>query len=460
MSRDQELSGRARELLFSRVASLLSAEPPEPPESPDATARASSTRAADATSKFTDFSTLPGYAEVRVQRAVGEKLKLANPYGRMHEGRLGPRTVIDGQELLDFSGYDYLGLNGHPEVVAAAKAAIDRYGISASGSRHVAGERPVHRALERAIAAHYQADAALTFVSGHATNVGVIGQIAGPKDLIISDATVHNSSVMGAVLSRAARRSFPHNDLDNLEQTLGKVRKKFERVLIVVEGLYGMDGDVPDLNRLVEIKKRYNAWLMVDEAHSLGVLGARGYGLFEQFDTDPRDVDIWMGTMSKTLVGCGGYIAGSAALIDYLRDSVGTFVYSVAMPPVIAASVETALAVMHREPERVSRLQANGEHFHRRATQLGLDSGSSGGFAVAPIIVGDSVNSVVLTHELAKAGVNVSPVFYPGVPMKSARLRFFLTSMHTPRDIDFALEALVAAMGELPGRLQVLKALL
>lgn len=450
MSKKSDLTSAAREALFSRVAAIMGAEPP----GPDPLAREA------APDRSTDFTTLPGYAEVRVQRAIGERLGVANPYFRVHEGRLGPRTRIDGRELLDFSGYDYLGLNGHPEVIEAAKHALDRHGVSASGSRHVAGERPVHRTLERALADLYQADDAILFVSGYATNVGVIGQILGPKDLVIADATVHNSSVVGAQLSGAARRSFAHNDLDNLERTLASVRKKYERALILVEGLYGMDGDHPDLARLVEIKNRHRAWLMVDEAHALGVMGARGYGLFEHCGVDPRHVDIWMGTCSKTLAGCGGYIAGSASLVDYLRDAVGSFVYSVAMPPVIAASVEKALALMLREPERVERLQANGRRFTEEARRRGLDTGASVGLAIVPVIVGDSIASVVLAQDLLERGVCVSPVFYPGVPMKQARLRFFLTAMHTEEDVTRGLDALMDAMGALPGRLEMLRGLL
>lgn len=446
MNEDRGFSGKARESLLARVASMLETRDPDEPGT-------------DAQPKpgggATDFSTLPGYAELRVQRAIGERLDLRSPYFRMHEGRLAPRSRVDGRDVLNFAGYDYLGLNGHPEVVAAAREALDRYGISASGSRHVAGERPVHRSLERAVADHYAADDALLFVSGHATNVGVIGQMMGPKDLIVYDAGMHNSAVTGAVLSGAARRSFLHNDLENLERILSRSRKKHQRALIVVEGLYSMDGDYPDLPRLVEIKKRFDAWLMVDEAHALGVMGPRGHGIFEHFGVDPGDVDIWMGTLSKTLAGCGGYIAGSAIMVDYLRLTVGSFVYSVAMPPVIAAAAEKALELLHREPERVSRLQANGAHFLAYARRKGLDTGSSGGLSVAPIMVGDSIASVALSQLLLERGVNALPVFYPGVPMKGARLRFFLTAMHGERDIEEAIDHVVDAMGVLPERLPV-----
>ena len=173
--------------------------------------------------KSTDFSTLPGYDELRLYRSIGRKFGIENPYFRMHEGRAGSHTQIAGKSLLNFSSYDYLGLNGHPEIAAAAKAAIDRYGVSASASRHVAGERPVHRALERALAEHYGVEDSLVFVSGYATNLGVVGHLVGPKDLVIYDALAHNSIVMGGVLSGAARRCFPHNDLDNLDACCGRL---------------------------------------------------------------------------------------------------------------------------------------------------------------------------------------------------------------------------------------------
>jgi 8-amino-7-oxononanoate synthase len=434
--------------LLSRVSTLREARP----VAPTLPARRSSEN------EFTDFSTLPGYGELRLQRTIGEKLGLENPYFRMHDGRLGAHSSICGQELLNFSSYDYLGLNGHPEVVEAAKAAIDRYGISASASRHVAGERPVHRALERSLAQHYGVDDALVFVSGYATNVSVIGQIAGPKDLVISDAAVHNSAVMGSVLSGAARRSFAHNSLDNLEQVLSISRHKFERVLIVVEGLYSMDGDFPNLPRLIDIKQRFNCWLMVDEAHSFGVLGERGYGLFEHYSVDPREADIWMGTLSKALAGCGGYIAGSATMVDYLRCMAGAFVYSVGMPPMIAASVGKALEIMHREPERVRQLQRNARYFYDAARKRGLDTGNGMATAVCPIVIGDSIPTVMLSQNLLQRGVNVLPVLYPAVPAKASRLRFFLTAAHTESDMDTGLDLLCEGLAAIPARLSALTA--
>jgi 8-amino-7-oxononanoate synthase len=399
-----------------------------------------------------NFSTLPGYDELRLFRSIGQRFGLENPYFRVHDARMGSHTQIAGKTLLNFSSYDYLGLNEHPEVVQAAKTAIDRYGISASASRHVAGERPVHRELERALADHYDADDSLVFVSGYATNLGVIGHIAGPKDIVVHDALCHNSIVMGGSLSGAARRSFAHNDLDNLDRMLTATRDKFERALIVVEGHYSMDGDYPDLPRLLELKTRHDAWLMVDEAHSLGVLGRRGHGIAEHFGVDPRRVDIWMGTLSKTLAGCGGYIAGCKELVEYLRLTVGVFVFSVGMPPVIAAAAHKALEILHREPERVGRLQHNAACFMALAHERGLDTATAAGTAVCPIIVGDSLPAVVLSQLLLERGINVLPVTHPAVPAKSSRLRFFLTSTHTEEQIETAIEATAEELAKLRER--------
>jgi 8-amino-7-oxononanoate synthase len=448
LSKGSPFAGKARDNLLSRVASMHETPQPQP---------AVPGHVQMAGKQFTDFATLPGYDELRLQRAIGERLKLDNPYFRMHDGLAGARTEIGGRTYLNFSCYDYLGLNGHPEITAAAKGAIDRYGISCSASRHVAGERPVHRALEETLAAHYGCEDALVFVSGYGTNVGAIGQLVGAKDLVVFDAVVHNSAVTGAQLSGASRRSFAHNDLDQLEQILSSSRGRFERVLIVVEGLYSMDGDFPDLPRLIALKNRYHAWLMIDEAHALGVLGRRGYGIAEHFGVDPGGVDIWMGTLSKTLVGCGGYIAGSAVLVDYLRCMAGAYVYSVGMPPLIAAATRQAIEIMHRETERVVKLQANASHFHQYARTKGLDTGMGRGTAICPVIVGDSIPTVMLSQQLFDRGINVLPVLYPAVPAKSGRLRYFITALHSKDDIETAVDTTVEELARIPARMRAIE---
>jgi len=447
MRKTTHLADTARARLLSRVESIQ-------PQ-----ARRNTELPAPARKLRTDFSTLPGYEELQVMRAVGGRFGVASPYFRLHEGRAAAHTRINGRQALNFSSYDYLGLNGHPEVVAAAQVAIERYGVSASASRHVAGERPVHLSLERALAEHYGVDDSVVMVSGYSTNVGVIGHLVGAKDLLVLDSLVHNSAVMGGVLSHAARRSFPHNDLDQLDALLTSLRDRFERVLIVVEGLYSMDGDYPDLPRLIDIKRRHDAWLMIDEAHALGVLGRRGYGLAEHFGVDGREVDIWMGTLSKTLAGCGGFIAGSGKLVDYVKHLVGAFVYSVGMPPVIAVAAQTALTIMHREPERVARLRRNGECFQRMAIERGLDTGTGAGTAVCPIVVGDSLVAMMLSQRLLERGINVQPVTHPAVPAKTSRLRFFLSAMHDEADIAKAIDTTFDELQRLRDELHAAKAL-
>lgn len=389
------------------------------------------------------FDQQPGYQQVALIREGAARLGAESPFFHVHEGRAGAHTRIAGRDLLNFASYNYLGLSGHPAVNAAAQAAIEQYGTSVSASRIVAGERPLHAELEAALAGFYGVDDALVLVSGHATNVSVIGHLLGPRDLVVHDAYAHNSIVLGATLSGAQRLSFPHNDLDALEALLARHRPQAERLLIVVEGLYSMDGDFPDLPTLLALKERYQGWLMVDEAHSLGVLGEQGHGIAEHFGIDPRRVDIWMGTLSKTLAACGGYVAGEQALIDNLRHLAPGFLYSVGLSPALAAAALTALQLLQAEPERVCQLQANGRHFLQQARAAGLDTGTSAGFAITPVIVGSSLRAVQLSADLLRAGVHVQPILYPAVPEQQARLRFFLSSEHHPEELDQALATLL-----------------
>ena len=397
----------------------------------------------------TSFANLPGYRAMKTQLVAGQMLGLGNPFHRLHESRSGAHAVIEGRPCLNYASYDYLGLNGHPAITEAVTAAVAEWGTSVSASRLTAGERPVHREFERELAEVYDADACLVFVSGHATNVSAIAALVGPKDLVIHDSLAHNSIVVGADLSHGQRRLFPHNDLDALERLLESSRHQFERCLIVTEGLFSMDGDGPDLARLVEIKERWGAWLMIDEAHSLGVLGATGRGIAEHAGVDPRRVDIWMGTLSKTLVGCGGYIAGPAPLIEFLKYMAPGMVYSVGLPVPTAVASLTALRLMRAEPERVGRLQRIGSHFLDRACAAGLDTGESWGAAVTPIIIGDSLRTVVLADRLFARGINAFPIIPPGVPERSARLRFFLSAAHTIEDIDRTVDMVAEELGRL-----------
>lgn len=388
-----------------------------------------------------DFTTLPEYEILKIWKAVGDITSIGNPFYRLHDGRAGNTTSIDGRTVTNFSSYDYLGLNGHREIAAAAKDAIDRFGTSVSASRLSAGERQVHRDLEAALARLTGTEDAIAYVSGHATNVSVIGELLGPEDLIVADAVIHNSIVEGAKLSGAKRILCPHNDLDAFERALRLNRARYRRALIVVEGLYGMDGDVPDLAGLIKLKRRYNAWLMVDEAHATGALGRTGRGVAEEQDVDPAEVEIWMGTLSKTLAGAGGYIAGSRALVQLLKYTSPGFVFSVGLSPPVAAAATAAVDVMMREPWRAAALRRNGLALLEKARSRGLDTGLSIGASVVPVIVGNSPHTVMLSERLLERGFNVVPAVFPGVAENQARLRFFITSEHTPEQIDAVIDA-------------------
>ncbi|QIE55820.1 aminotransferase class I/II-fold pyridoxal phosphate-dependent enzyme [Pikeienuella piscinae] len=399
--------------------------------------------------KAFDFSTLPIFEQMRFQEAVGQTLGIGTPFFREIEDRAGALCVIDGEERINFASYDYLGLGGHPDVRRAAVKAAEKWGVSANASRLVGGERPYHGELERALAEAYGVEAAVAMVSGHATNVTTIGAMLGPKDLILMDQLIHNSISEGARLSGAARLTFPHNDFEWVDETLSRVRGRYERVLVVVEGLYSMDGDLPDLARFVEVKARHDAWLMVDEAHAFGVLGETGRGIAELQGVDPKTIEIWMGTLSKTLVSCGGYICGSEALIAYLKHKAPGFVFSVGIPAPVAATATAAVKAMLAEPERVARLRANGLRFRDRAKAAGLDIGLTEGYAVTPVIIGDSPRAVVAADRIFQRGVNALPIIFPAVPEQQARIRFFLTADHTEEQIDRAVDVTAEVVREL-----------
>jgi 8-amino-7-oxononanoate synthase len=395
-----------------------------------------------------DFESFPAYVQLKAQQAELARLGIANPYFRSHDGVSGSTVLVEGRECINYSGYNYLGLAGHPEVSAAAKAAIERYGTSVSASRFASGEIPLHAELERELAELIGAEDCVAFVSGYGTNVSTIGHLFSGRDLIIHDELIHNSARLGGVLAGARRFIFPHNDYAVLEKILTEQRSRFNRALIVVEGAYSMDGDVPDVPRLIEIKRRHRAMLMVDEAHSIGVLGASGAGIREHFGIDASDVDIWMGTLSKTFAASGGFIAGNAALVETLKYTAGGFVYSVGLSPPDTAAALAAVRVMRREPERVRELRSRIALFVKLAKDAGLDTGSSES-AVVPVVTGGSLLALRLADALFRRGVNVHPIMYPAVPEASARLRFFLTASHTDAQIRSTISHIAEALHEL-----------
>ncbi|MEM9367265.1 MAG: aminotransferase class I/II-fold pyridoxal phosphate-dependent enzyme [Planctomycetota bacterium] len=372
-----------------------------------------------------------------------------NPYFTVHEGTVGDTTWVDGTEYISFASYNYLGLSGHPEVNQAAAEAVTKFGTSVSASRLVSGEKPIHGELERKIADWVGVDAAITMVGGHATNETTIGHLVGTGDLILHDALSHNSIIQGALLSGAKRRPFPHNDFRTLDRMLAAMRGQYRRTLVIVEGVYSMDGDFPELPAFIEIKKQHQCLLMVDEAHSFGTMGETGHGIAEHFGVNPRDVDIWMGTLSKSAASCGGYIAGSKELVELLRYTAPGFVFSVGMPPAQVAAAIASLNVLDSEPERVARLRSNSELFLNLCRAAGLDTGPSGGTPVVPVITGNSMVALRLSHRLKADGINVQPILYPAVDESAARLRFFITSDHTEEQIRLTAERTAARYAEL-----------
>jgi 8-amino-7-oxononanoate synthase len=373
--------------------------------------------------------------------AFGERLRsiadagLNNPYFKVHQRVVKDTTLIDGREYLNYASYNYLGLSGDEAVNRAVAEAIECYGTSVSASRLVSGEKPLHRELEQGLAQFLGCEDVVITVSGYATNVSVLGHLLGPEDVIIHDSLAHESILAGAKLSGARCRPFPHNDVDTLDRLLTQIRQHARRVLIAVEGVYSMDGDVAQLDQLIEVKKRHHALLYVDEAHSLGTLGKTGRGLGEHFAVDRADVDLWMGTLSKSLASCGGYIAGSHSLVRYLKYTCPGFIYSIGISPANAAAALAALEKLKREPERVATLQARSRLLLELFRERDIDTGLSWESPVIPCISRNSQDCMRLSQALYEHRINVQPIIYPAVEENLARLRFFVTTLHEERQM-------------------------
>ncbi|MFE1975917.1 aminotransferase class I/II-fold pyridoxal phosphate-dependent enzyme [Streptomyces hygroscopicus] len=400
-----------------------------------------------ATARVDDFPEVRQFEE-RLRSITGSGADF--PYFRIHQGNVRATTVVGGRPYLSFGSYNYLGLSGHPAVNEAVHEAVDRYGSSVSASRVLSGERELTVRLERALADFLGVADCVALVSGHATNVTAIGHLVGARDLVVHDALAHDSILQGCALSGAARRPFAHNDIGRLEHLLRRNRPRFRRVLIVVEGAYSMDGDLVDLPAVIELKRRYGALLMVDEAHSVGTVGERGRGVGEFFGVDRSEVDLWMGTLSKTFASCGGYLGGSARMVRWLRHTLPGFVYSVGLTPANAAAALAATELIVAEPHRVRALRRNAQLFLSLAASADLATGSSAHTPIVPCLLGDSARTLRVADRLFDRGVIADPIFHPAVEEGLARLRFFVTSEHREEDIRRAVSVLaeeVAAAG-------------
>lgn len=374
--------------------------------------------------------------EVEVLRQRARELGDDNPFFR---------TVDPADGGLRFTSYDYLALATDPRVVDAAAAALRRLGTTVSASRAAGGDRALHRELEGHLASFLGCDDALAMVSGHATNVGAVAALVGPEDAVAHDALVHNSVLEGVRLSGARQLPFPHDDAAALDELLRSVRGRYRRVLVAVEGVYSADGDVCSLPALVEVARRHRAMVLVDEAHSIGVLGATGRGVGEHHGV-PRDaVDVWMGTLSKALASCGGYLAGRQELVDWLRRTTGGFVYSAGMTPANAAAAGAALQVLEREPWRCALAGERAAAFRERCRAEGLDVGRSSS-PVVPVVTGSAGVAMAVAVALRRDGIEVVPMVPPAVEDGAARLRFFVRADHAERDLAFAATATATAL--------------
>ena len=384
----------------------------------------------------------PEVQELEQRLGLAAAFGLKNPYFNVHERVTNDTSVIGGRTMINWASYNYLGLSGDPHVTRAAQEAVARYGTSVSASRVASGEKPLHRELEQELSALLGTEDSIVTVSGHGVFVTTIATLVKDGDLVLHDALAHDCILAGAKLSGAKRRPFPHNDWRALEKQLQQLRGHYRRVLIAVEGVYSMDGDSPELPRFVELKKKYGCLLLVDEAHSIGVMGKTGAGIGEHFGVSRSDVDLWMGTLSKSFASCGGYVGGSKQLVQFLKYSAGGFVYSVGISPANAAAALEALRQLKAHPEKVARLHERAGLFLRLAKEKGIDTGFSRGSAVVPAILGNSLHALQVSDGLKQRGINVQPILYPAVEETAARLRFFCTATHTEQQIRETVQVL------------------
>ncbi|MEV6820014.1 aminotransferase class I/II-fold pyridoxal phosphate-dependent enzyme [Nocardiopsis dassonvillei] len=364
------------------------------------------------------------------------------PYFAAYRGIAANTISVGARTFVNYSSYNYLGTNGHPRIRKAVDDAVAEHGTSVSASRLIGGEIGLHGELERTIADFIGVDDALVQVGGHSTNVNILGNLFGEDDLILHDSLAHNSLIQGALLSDAKRKPFKHNDMENLEQELARLRPRFRNVVIVVEGVYSMDGDLCPLPELLRIKEHHDAFLMIDEAHSIGTVGRAGRGVASHFGVDPRRVDIHMGTLSKAFNSCGGYIAGSRGFVEYLRYNLPGFVFSVGMTPANTAAALESIRLCQENPHWIDELHGISQRFLGTLRDMGLDTGKSGGTPVVPLITGDSALALRFSEQLHVSGINVAPILHPAVREDEARLRFFLSRLHTEEDLEVTFKAL------------------
>ncbi|MBN1581471.1 MAG: aminotransferase class I/II-fold pyridoxal phosphate-dependent enzyme [Anaerolineae bacterium] len=354
----------------------------------------------------------------------------------------GSKVVVNGREMLMFASYSYLDLIHHPRINAAAKAAIDAYSSGTHGVRLLAGSTGLHDELEKTIARFKKTDAAVTYSSGFVTNMAAISALTGRHDIVFSDRLNHASIVDGCQLSYAKFVRFRHNDMADLERKLAAADAKAGK-LVVTDAVFSMDGDIIDLPGIRALCEQYGAWLMVDEAHSLGVLGETGHGIEEHFGMEGA-IDIKMGTLSKTIPSVGGYIAGDAELITFLKHASRAFIFSAALPPAALAAAKAAFEVIESEPERVKKAQHNMHYFLAKLHESGFDTLDSE-TCIVPIICGSEENAWNMARLSQQEDIFVLPVVAPAVPEGLSRLRANVTAAHSVEEIDYTVNVFTRA---------------
>jgi 8-amino-7-oxononanoate synthase len=393
------------------------------------------------------FSKVRGHERAEQLRAAREADLL--PYFRTLQSPAAPVVEMEGADRIMLGSNNYLGLTADPRVMQGARDALERYGTGLTGSRLLNGTLDLHLELEREIAEWIGTEDALVFTTGHQTNVGTLGTILAPGDTVIADSGDHASILDGCLLSRAKLRPFRHNRLDKLEKMLERADEDGGGVLVVVDGVFSMEGDVAPLPQIADLCREHGARLMVDEAHGAGVLGARGAGTAELFGVEDR-VDLRMGTFSKSLASCGGFIAGSHEVIDFLRITSRAFLFTAAGVPAAVGAALAALRIVRSDdgPPLFARVLKNASYLNRGLHDLGfhvvdpqpLPDGSTVVTPIVPVVVGDDWKAVLLWRALYDAGVFVNVALHPAVPPAGALLRTSVMATHERATLDAALE--------------------
>lgn len=383
-----------------------------------------------------------------IQYDVPQKIMEAGiyPYFRAIESHQDTEVIINGKKVLMFGSNSYLGLSSHPEIIKAAKSAIDKYGTSCSGSRFLNGTLDIHIELENKLAQLVGKEAALCYSTGFQVNLGVVSALCGRNDYLILDELDHASIIEGSRLSFSKVLKFEHNNMASLESKL-RLCESDRIKLIVVDGIFSMEGDIAKLPEIVRLAEKYNANIMVDDAHSLGVIGKNGRGTASHFGLTDK-VDLIMGTFSKSLASLGGFIAGDASLINYLKHNSRSLIFSASMTPASVASVMTSVDIMLSEPERLQHLWDLTRYAQKAFKDAGIDTGKSES-PIIPLFVRDDIKALQLTKLLIEEGLFVNPVVSPAVPKEDCLIRFSLMATHTFEQLDYAIDKITKAFVKL-----------